>query len=405
MGEIYTCTNNAISITDKTLGETGLEGWTGINGRTGNPWATGILDPNEIYVSIPNFVTDSNGIITISGYTNTPGPYQGVTSFNPEVTTPFPATGNVLQTGDTYIHRVTGEWWVFNSSNVFGSQWVKQLTLFRGVTGPPNYKVTEVSFNHGGDGKTLHKDTGWTVNIPYARQLIGHVIYPGSAVAGTINSAKIAVTTKTETNAVDVQLHVVNLGISTAGIDDIIVANKTFASSGDGSLDSMRIVDMNVNAANIPTTPQVFGVFVLLKKTVIQEKLALDQIKSAYTNEIAVNYKQEILKAQEETRDSFYKVLTRHGINSTNETTEDRNKRISEERNEKAKRDSKAKADEDAFSEDPSSATGSKAYPSFRKGGGRNNKRGDGTIPSPPTPPGTDADFLAEVTIHHLSLR
>jgi len=404
MGEIYTCTNNAISISNKTLGAEGLTGWTGINGKTGNPWAGGLVDPNDLYISIPNFVTDSNGVVTLSGFTQTPGPFQGITSLNPKVTTAFPAAGNVLQTGDTYIHEVTGEWWIFDSTLAIGSQWVKQNTLLRGVTGPPNYKVTEVSFTHGGDGKNIHMDTGWTVSIPYVRQLIGHVIYPGSAIAGAINSAKIAVTTKTETNAVDVQLHVVNLGISTAGIDDIIVANKTFASSGDGSLDSMRIVDMNVNAANIPTTPQVFGVFVLLKKTTIQERLSLEQIKNAYTNEIAVNYKQEIVKAQEETRDSFYKVLSRHGINSTNETTEDRNKRTAEERVEKVKRDSKAKADEDAFSEDPTSSTGSKSYPSFRKGG-PNTQRGDGTIPSPPTPPGTDTDFLAEVTIHHLSLR
>jgi len=373
MGEIYTCTNNAISLTNTTWGGTGDKGITGAIGSTGNPWAVGVVNPN-----------------TLTSFTGEPQLVSIPLIGNLFLPTPMPASGNVLQTGDKFLNNATGEWYLYDSTLADSFKWVLQPTNFKGTKGAHNYKATEVSF-------TEDSINGWTLKVPYQRQLVGHLIWPGSNIAGNFTEAKVVITTKSETQPGKALIHLVNLGSSaTSDLDDIVVASKSAYVSGDGSLSCMRAVDLNINSGNIPTTPEVFGLFVQLTDSEIQGRQNLEQIKTSYNAEIAVNYKQNIEKVQEETRDSFYKILKTHGIYSRNETTEDRNKREQEQREEKIKRDTKSKQDEEAFSADPTKASGSKGYASFRK---------EGPPQSPMPTPNPGNTFDASITVHHLSLR
>jgi len=331
MGEVYTCTDNAKSISNDTIGMAGDQGFTGPNGPTGNPWAVGIVHPSTLTSFVgKNYVLNSADV-------------------------PFPSTGNVLQTGDRYLNSLTGEWFIYSSTL---GNWVAQSTNLKGNQGPPNYAVTEVSF-------TKNIATGWTVSTVYDKQLVGHVIWPGSNVAGAISSVKVALSTNTQTASTDVILHLVNLGPAIGDIDDIVVAAKTETVSGDGSLGSMQIVDLNIIPANVPANPEMFGLFVTLSMTGPHERQILEQLTSQYSGEIAVNYKQNILKSKEDTRNSFYNVLSKHGLISRNEFPEERNKRIQEEREAQSKTDSKTQADVDKFSEDSSTVSGAKNYNSF----------------------------------------
>lgn len=398
MGEVYTCTNNALSITKNTIGIPGKKGFQGPTGPSGNPWAVGTTNPN--------LLTSYSGEPVV-----TQVPLIG-TIFVP---TPFPKPGNSIITGDKFLNKVTGEWYIYDSTLDDGFKWVLQSTNLKGNPGPPNYVTTDISFTKKDPAPQAGLfSSGWSVDVPYDRQLIGHLIWPGSSISGNFTTAQVSFTTKTGAQAVDIRFDLVNLGISAGPtIDDIVVASKLVSSSGNGSYNSMRIVDLNILTDNIPTTPEVFGLFVHLSNTEIQERVILEQIKTSYNDDIALNYKKAIDKTKVGDRNSFYTALSKDGITSINETVEDRNKRIQEERELQIESDLKTKADADKFSEDNTTLSGSKPYTSFSRttsstGGGRGGIAGG----EPPTTPGIPYDplnpnnsFTSEVIVHHLSLR
>tara|TARA_R110002126_G_scaffold127296_1_gene269490 strand:- start:6435 stop:7208 length:774 start_codon:yes stop_codon:yes gene_type:complete len=228
MGSVYTNTNNAVSCStsDGKLGPLGPRGDRGI---TGNNWVYLPYDPSK---GFELFATDEQGNSLPSN------------------------TGAIFPSKfDTWLNSITGVWFEWD-----GIDWIKQPLPKFGPKGPDGIIRTDISFGRNADTR------GFTISQVEKDFTVGHVIFPGTSLAGPMTSVKILTQSNTENSNLKVRISLVNINQSNILSDDIVVAQTiaTHYLNGNGGDSSWKISDLVIVPANVPTTEEILAVVVRL---------------------------------------------------------------------------------------------------------------------------------------------
>lgn len=305
MGALYTDTYNAIRWSERIVGLTGKPGFRGITGPRGN---------RAVY--LPYDPTSSTYAVGIANGSIIPKDVTGAG---------FPSTlgGSWPNVGDKFINSLTGVVYYWNSSGV----WVLSTSpSVKGNRGPGNYVKSEVSFNSEEDNQ------GFIVDIPNAKTLVGHIIYPGKSVAGNMNKVQVLVQASSDSKQMNATAYLVNLGTLVAGNDDIVIARSTTNISGKGDNTSWFILDLAINNNNVPNTQEVLGLFIFLSADKVQQKAHIENLKRIYSPEAASLYTTNMAQTEITTKESFYKVLSdNYNTTTIAETPADFNLRVATE--------------------------------------------------------------------------
>ena len=280
MGALYTNTTNAIRFSERITGPKGKPGFIGPTGPKGNKAVYLPYDPTT-----PEYATGiANGSII-------PKDSDG---------NKFPTTvgGTWPNTGDKFINSLTGAVYAWN-----GTKWVANGTNVKGIRGLGNFVKSEVSFNG------IFDNQGFTVSAQNQKTLVGHIIYPGKAVSGPINNVQVLVQTSSGGNNLIATVYLVNLGNLDAGIDDIVVAQSSAYLNGKGDDTSWSLLNLTVYPDNVPSTQEIFGLFVLLRADKKQETTHISNLGARYGAEAASAYTTMLKETEATSKEVFYKIL------------------------------------------------------------------------------------------------
>ena len=290
MGTLYTNTDNATPVSTGIIGPQGPQGYLGPKGLVGNNWAWMVTDPPTPGPGVqPPILNQAGTVLNGTGYG---GP------------------------GSRWINYTTGEWFQFD-----GTSWATQGNLL-GNKGADNFLKTEVSFN----GKS---SKGFDVDKINKSILVGHLIFPGTSIAGAINNVQVLLQSSSDSKAFRASVYLVNVGQTSAATDDIVVAQTGFTSlSGKGDDSSWKILSLTVNAPAVPVQQSIFALFVKLRLNREQEIDWIQKLKADYTDEIAGLYSSKLSKLENTSPNSFYNTLdTDYGISPPAETDVKRQER------------------------------------------------------------------------------
>jgi len=221
MGSVYTNTNNAVSCSNID-GKPGPRGPRGDRGITGNNWVYVPFDPTR-------------------GFQVTGKDEQG-NSLPSNTGAIFPSKY------DKWLNSLTGVWFEWD-----GSSWIEQPLPKIGPKGPDGIIRTDISFGRNYDTR------GFTVATLNKDISVGHLIFPGTTLAGAMTSVKVLTQCNSEGKNLKVRITLLNINQSDSTTDDIIVAQTPGSHfvNGNGGDSSWKISDLTIIPANVPVTEEI----------------------------------------------------------------------------------------------------------------------------------------------------
>jgi hypothetical protein len=233
MGAVYTNNENAIRCTDNIAGIQGRPGFAGPPGPGGNNWAYMPVGPSAKI----NNAFDENG----------------------DLLPTVPGERWPIQ-GDSWLNYRTGEWYIYQDVDP-SPFWELQPTLLQGPKGADDYMTTEVSFNKFND------TTGFAVDRFDEEVVVGHLIFPGTILAGKpISSVQVLVHINSGGDNIRADFRLSSMGLlATDPVDDVLVAQVDPILNGNGGTTSWQIIDLNVLPANVPAFEEVLQLTLRLR--------------------------------------------------------------------------------------------------------------------------------------------
>lgn len=296
MGAVYTNTDNAIKVTGLISGNDGPQGYPGKNGATGNAAVWSDQDPTTAFTQVGlisgrliPYDKDGNRIPTA----NTTDPY-----------TVQPTWPNL---GDLWIRSNNGD--VYTCQEQGNVRSFAYSHNIRGAKGSDNFLKTEVSFN--GEDTTL----GYPIGYSTDRQLVGHFIFPGKDVCGSINNIRVLINANTDGAEIRGDIFLVNMGETDLNVDDIVVGSTLNTSiTGRGDNKSWQIIELTIDNNAVPRGETIFGLFVDIRAPRYKEQEQIKDIEASYGSNFSALLAEILRQREDRSTESFYKVMEKEGF-------------------------------------------------------------------------------------------